>query len=182
MKGYSLAILGLITCLGAVSPLSACEQFKEKADRYSDLKRHGGSAKQMNRWSAQRQTYSDRYRECVKAQPSMHRASGSKKHSKNQQKREAHRLVTSGNPLEIKLTNTCNFWIDTYNQKPTALNRTYKDTACRALDDAQSKPQSSQMAVATDYQRPLKDCIKPNNLMDEEVYDCMKGTRDPDWQ
>jgi hypothetical protein len=29
--------------------------------------------------------------------------------------------------------------------------------------------------------RNLRECIKPNNLVDNEVSDCMKGNRNPSW-
>lgn len=180
MKGFSLALLGLIACLTFPNASIACEKFQTKVDRYSQLKRQGGSAKQMSKWSAQRAIYADRYRECVNALPTVHRFSQNKKQRKLKTVRQPLRKVESNDPLVLKLLATCNYWINTYNQRPIPTHQTYKETACRALDDAQTS--SPDLAAAPKHQRSLKECMKPDNLLDEEVYQCLIGAREPDWQ
>lgn len=175
IAAYCLAI-----CLFIPVTSHACEHLQAKVDRYTQLKRAGGSAKQMNRWQAQRKHYSARYRECLRAQPSMHRATGSKQTKRAKPDTQKLRKVNSDHPVVQKLLTTCNFWIKTYNRNPSPEHKTYRDTACRALDDAQRHPPD---LVATQArQRPLNECIKPGNLLDDDVRECMAGTREPDWQ
>lgn len=180
MKKFSLALFGLIACLTFTNAVNACEKFQAKVDRYSQLKRQGGSAKQMSKWSAQRALYADRYRECLNAQPTVHRFSQTKKQRKLKTVKQPLRRAESNDPLVLKLLATCNYWIKTYNQRPTPIHQTYKETACRALDDSQTS--SSDLVATPKHQRSLKECIKPDNLMDEEVYQCLTGAREPDWQ
>jgi len=160
----------------------ACESLQVKADRYATLKRGGGSAKQMNRWSAQKRDYTERYRECRRARPKVHYASGAKKNNKRKIKTDyqQRRSLTSHDPVTQKLLTTCNFWIDSYNQTPNRDNKNYRDTACRALDDAIK--QKTDLAVHTPFERSLKDCIKPDNHVDDEVKECMRGERQAEWQ
>lgn len=175
----------LVVCLSVIfslaAPLHACEQFQAKVDRYTQLKRAGGNARQMNRWQAQRTHYAERYRECLRDQPTMHRATGAsgsaKRHKPDTQKQ---RQSTSDDPVVLQLLATCNFWIRTANQHPSAEHRSYRDTACRALEEAQRNPPALAINHVPAY--PLSACIKPGNVIDEEVQACMNGTRVPDWQ
>jgi hypothetical protein len=58
-----------------------------------------------------------------------------------------------------------------------------RNTACehynKTLRDLVKDKQSlNQEFTAT---RSLKECIKPNNVMDNEVKECMQGLREPEW-
>jgi len=163
------------------SPVLACENFQAKVERYTALKRKGGSAKQMNRWSAQKRDYTERYQECRRAQPKVHRASGAKKSPKKiKADYQSRRSLTTDSPVNQRLLNTCNFWIDSYNRNPDSDNKSYRDTACRALDDALKE--SPDPGVHVSFERSLADCIKPKNLVDDEVKECMRGEREALWQ
>lgn len=174
------ALCWLAACLLIPLTSHACEHLQAKVDRYTQLKRAGGNAKQMNRWQAQRKMYSERYRECLREQPVMHRATGTASRKRNKPDIQRLRKTESDHPVVQKLLATCNFWINSYNRQPSPENKTYRDTACRALDDAQRHPPS--LADNQQHQRPLKECIKPDNLLDDDVRDCMAGKREPDWQ
>lgn len=181
MKVRILLAFCFISCL--LTPLHgyACDHLQAKVDRYTQLKRAGGSAKQMNRWQAQRKDYAARYRECLREQPRVHRAVGEPRKNKSVKPDYQKRREGGGShPVVEKLLTTCNFWIDTYNRTPTPEHQTYRDTACRALDDAQREPPS--LATNVVHQRSLRECIKPDNLLDDEVRACMAGEREPDWQ
>lgn len=180
MKGYPAAVI-LIALLAIYLPVHACENFQAKADRYATLKRQGGSAKQMNRWNTQKKLYSERYRDCLKAQPRIHSAGGgSTQHQPAKTARQPHRILESDNPITLQLLATCNFWIDTYNSSASADNKSYRDSACRALDEAVRNAPIP--ATLTPAQRPAGDCVKPGNLFDNDVRECMAGIREPDWR
>lgn len=180
MKGYLPAVLLLLFYFTNPLPVAACEQFQAKVERYTKLKRQGGSARQMNRWQAQKREYAERYSECLRALPRVHHASGKpSRQTRMPIERQSRRTITGNNPITQKLLLTCNFWIDTYNRQPSADNKSYRDTACRALDDAEQNP-----PIATNHslpQRSVKECIKPGNLLDDDVRECMRGEREPDW-
>src|SRR5690606_38554643 len=176
---HSVAVILIIFLAGSL-PAHACEKFQVKADRYATLKRQGGSAKQMNRWNAQKKLYSERYRECLKAQPRIHAAGGTTRRQSTKAARQPHRVLVSENPVTRQLLTTCNFWIDAYNGSASPENKSYRDSACRALDEAiRNEPVPVTQAPA---QRPAKDCVKPGNLFDDDVRECMAGSREPDWR
>lgn len=179
MKGYLLATAILISCLASSAPVIACEKFQTKADRYTALKRQGGSAKQMTRWTAQRKLYNERYRECLKAKPRIQSVARSPKAAKIKTDRQPRRSLESENPITLKLLATCNFWIDTYNTTPSPDNKSYRNSACRALDEALQETPT--LAAQPPTQRAAKDCVKPGNLYDDDVRECMTGERAPDW-
>lgn len=161
-------------------PLFACDHLQAKADRYSQLKRGGGSAKQMNGWETKRKEYADGYRECIRAQPRVHKARGSKsKTPVLKADTQKIRRSDSNDPVTQKLLATCNFWINTYNRSPTPDNQVYRNTSCRALDEAEQKPVAPSSIFPT--QRTLKECIKPDNAVDDEVHLCMLGQGDAHW-
>lgn len=58
-----------------------------------------------------------------------------------------------------------------------------RNTACenvnrmrRELQSNQGKPQQEFRAT-----RSLKECVKPNNKIDEDVKLCMQGLKEPEW-
>lgn len=179
MKSYLLATAILISCLASSAPVNACEKFQAKADRYTALKRQGGSAKQMTRWTAQRKLYNERYRECLKATPRIQSVARTPKTTKIKPDRQPRRSLESDNPITLKLLATCNFWIDTYNTTPSPGNKSFRNSACRALDEALHETPS--LATQTQTQRSATDCVKPGNLYDDDVRECMLGERTPDW-
>src|SRR5690606_5979440 len=116
------------------TPAHACEKLQAKADLYTDLKRRGGNAKQMNKWTAQRREYAERYHECLRAQPRIQSASGGASQQRIKVDRQKPRKSDSDNPVTQKLLATCNFWITTYNRQPTADHKSQRDGACKTLD------------------------------------------------
>lgn len=180
MKKYLLSAIVFLLFI-TPAPLWACEQFQTKVQQYTTLKRKGGSARQMNRWQAQKRHYAKLYAECLRNQPRIHSTSVAPRNSHHQPTQHIpRRRTTSDNPITQKLLATCNFWVDSYNRHPNADNKTYRDTACRALDQAEQNPPNG---VNNDLPlRPLKECIKPNNLLDDEVHACMHGELKPSWR
>lgn len=181
MKGFLLPVILLVTYLLTPSPLSACEKWQDKVERYTALQRQGGSAKQMNHWRTQKKFYSAQYLECLRSQPRIHRAAGiPQKGRRPKTDYQPPRNTTSDNSVVQQLLATCNFWIETYNNQPTSDHKSFRDGACRKLDSAEQNPPI--FTTNSPLPRSAKECIKPNNLIDAEVYQCMSGKREPYWR
>jgi hypothetical protein len=184
LKQITTAILFLCLPLYFFSaqPLHACEQLQAKVERYTTLKRKGGTAIQMNRWSRLKKQASEQYYECWRMQPKIQRTDNrSRKSETIKPKREPRRLVSSDDPVMQQLLNTCNFWIDTYNRQPDNDNKSFRDTACRALDRAEQNPPSAIFNEQA-MRRSVNECIKPGNVLDDDVHACMMGMREPEWR
>lgn len=182
MKGYGLTVLAALLIL-LINPQSvlACEQWQQKADRYTVLKRQGGSAKQMNRWHQRKKLYSERYLECRRQHPQISVAQGTPRlQSGPTVDRQPLRASASNNPILQKQLATCNYWIATYNRQPTADNQAFRASACRALDEMERHEPMPPTLSQT--QRPVRECIKAGNVVDDEVVACMRGEQVPDWQ
>lgn len=163
------------------TPVQACEQWQEKIDRVNAYKRKGGNAKQVNRWNKERKFYAQQYYECQREKPRIHTAS--KRSTRNQSAPIAVqqlRTSQSTNPVIQQLLATCNFWIATTNHHPTQDNRNFRDSACSTFEQAEQNPPA--ISAAPELQRKVSACIKPGNLIDEDVHACMKGALDPYWR
>jgi len=101
------------------------------------------------------------------------------------------------------LIQTCNYWIKLSNENAAQDNISFRDIACSAVDKYQDAPRTSSDRSVSDNQRvpvnqsvpsnqnkpsttaavkKLKDCIKPNNHIDHEVNECVKGNIKPIWR
>jgi hypothetical protein len=80
-----------------------------------------------------------------------------------------------------QLIDTCNRWVRVYNNSPSADNLSIKDTACRAATNKEIQLKSPSQAPALKIKRSAKDCMKPNNVIDDDVKACMQGVKEPTW-
>lgn len=163
-----------------------CTIYHDKIRKLEDLKRSGGSLKQMERWRIQAEDVANKERQCNKS-GAIQIASGSSVSTSKSRTKSARpaqqKLRTSDNqdPQIQQLLSTCNYWIGQQNSAPSEDNRVFRDSACRMFDNS--------LAMTNHYSptdslnlRSLKDCIKPNNLIDNEVHECRQGLRDPSWR
>lgn len=75
------------------------------------------------------------------------------------------------NPKLHQIIKTCNYWIQQHNQYASGNNRVMRNTACNnihqmAKDLDANRANSPQKFRAT---RSLKECVKPNNKIDDDV-------------
>ena len=183
-----LTTLLSLTC--SLTQAADCSKYKKQIEHYENLRRNGGSAKSMSRWTATGHKLEEKYYQCSKdrsSNPVIQIVSGNQSISKAQKKSSKPKNMplrknVSDNPQLRKLTQTCNYWIGEANQNPTDNNRNFRETACRAVDNYQADPESETLLADTVMVRKLKDCIKSNNLIDQDVNECMKGTLEPIWK
>lgn len=161
-----------------------CSQFNERIRKLEDLRRNGGSLKQMERWRVQSDELSTKLSQCNHEQ-AIQVASGNLKTSNTNRPHRANlklRKTNSADPQTQRLLATCNYWISEFNNNATASNASFKDTACRALDDKLASQTDYSVPAESAVIRRLSDCIKPNNLIDKDVQECRQGLRDPVWK
>lgn len=64
-------------------------------------------------------------------------------------------------------------------QAVTKTTRRHVETPLSTVTYTQTPAQKTAEIITV---RKLKDCIKPNNLIDNEVSECMKGNVEPEWK
>lgn len=169
--------------------LQACEALERKVERYTQLRRNGGNAKQMNRWQKSRSKYKELSYECrrQRSQVQSYRPPAPRRKPSYRKPNK----ITGTDARTRKMEQTCNFWIKEYNRTPSPQFRQLRETACRAAKKAKAQPKTEQPLRASANQssgtsakvqrRPLEDCIKPNKLIDNQVLACREGRLEPDW-
>lgn len=188
---FFIAVLTTLLSLTCSHTQAAdCSKVKKQIEHYENLRRNGGSAKSMSRWTATGHKLEEKYYQCSKdrsSNPVIQIVSGDQSTSKAQKKSTKRKNVplrkdVSDNPQVKKLIQTCNYWIGETNANPTDDNRNFQEMACHAVDNYQPDSESATPLAETSMVRKLKDCIKPNNLIDQDVNECMKGTLEPIWK
>lgn len=159
-----------------------CRGYEEKIQYYTDLKRDGGTIRQTNRWHNERNRYKKLYQDCKRSGGNTGtidkvRRSPAKNNYANY--RDHVHSNTNDSTLK-KLIKTCNYWISTHNNNPSFDNRNYRDIACKAVS-ARERDLRNPAPAETPIVRSVKECMKPNNLIDEEVKDCAQGKIEPYW-
>lgn len=185
MKINATIILILITilCTTTANPSTAstqhCEAYQNKINRLQNLNARGGKAKQLESRRQQINRYETELYKCS----NIHKI----QIVHNNQKRKTKTVHQKLRPSKIEnaklqqLTKTCNYWIEQHNQTPSWDNSNFRDTACRAADENEDVADNPTPHIAPNV-RKLKDCIKPNNVIDDEVNECMKGIKDANWK
>lgn len=163
-------------------PTVACDQHLDRANHYRDLRRAGGSARQMARWQQQRNQHQKRYQDCRlgdRSTGSIYTARGAKPQLEKPDYQKPRRTQVRDDGVR-QLLKTCNYWVTVYNNRPTQDHRYYRDSACRAFSEAERRLLNPTAPLAA-HTRTLKECIKPENTMDNEVQECLEGKRYPSW-
>lgn len=183
MKGVmcALLVLALTGVMPAVANTKNCEHHLTQIQRYTDLRRKGGTARQMDTWHKKRNFHKDAHAACKRsaAGPAVQVAANPQRQQlRADAKREM--AINTANPILQQLINTCNFWVREHKKSPTKDTLIQRDTACNAADTALANPPpvAPQDILHT---RTLAECIKPGDLIDNQVADCMQGKLSPDW-
>jgi hypothetical protein len=182
---FLIAILTTLLALTSAHAQADCSKIKKQIERYEDLRRNGGSAKSMSRWTATGHQLDEKYRQCNQGHSVIQVASGKPSRDRKKATTRKHmplRKNESNSPQLNKLTQTCNYWIGVANENPTDDNTNFRETACNAADNYKAESDNLTPLADTVMVRKLKDCIKSNNLIDQEVNDCMRGTLEPIWK
>lgn len=74
---------------------------------------------------------------------------------------------------------TCHYWIPQHNQYAGENSRVMRNTACENVNTMRREIQSNQGRPQQEFgaNRSLKECVKPNNKIDDDVKLCMRGLK-----
>lgn len=178
----AIAMIGIT--LSSASLADDCNWWQSKLNSAERKLNREGNQSQVKQWQKERHYYAAQLEKCNKSSGN-HRwieTTGTASRHADDYTYESPRPVNTDNPQLQQVIKTCNFWIQQYNQSPNSDNRTMKSTACRHADNMTNAP--SQTAKPHDDfkpTRPLKECVKPNNVVDNDVKLCMQGLKDPKW-
>lgn len=171
-------IAGINTSAAATNASQDCDIYPDKINRLQQLSNRGGSAKQQ----AQRREKINRYEAALhqcRNKQTLAVAYGPQQAIGPAWKKM--RINASQAPQLQQLIKTCNYWVEQTKLYPSWHNSNFRDSACRAADESQ-KNLSSTTAKTAPNLRKLSDCIKPNNLIDDQVNRCIKGTEAASWK
>lgn len=164
-----------------------CDYYKEEITYYENLRRNGGNAEEMGRWTAIGHELDDKYYHCRQDNKVVIQTTAGDKAEPvyaptNQAYKPLRRTSLKDDEQLQRLTKTCNYWIEVTNENPTQDNSNFRETACRAVDNYESGQGNAGSTKDAMPVRKLKDCIKPHNLIDHDVNECVKGNIDPTWK
>ena len=132
----------------------------------------------------QRNYYANNLEQCNKRNGThkwVQTASGKPQQNKTRYAREQLRPVDTDNSQLQQVIKTCNFWIQQYNQNPNGDTQAMKNTACRNADNMVNNQRSGKPEEKFKATRTLKECVKPKNVVDQDVKLCMQGFKEPTW-
>lgn len=148
--------------------------------------RQGGDASYMKVWRQSRDHNAKELPKCLKrfgaGAPSLTVINGQNQQSYGYGNEQPINYQTH-NPQLQKVISTCNYWIQQNNQHGTENTRVMRNMACehynktiREIENNKNKP--TEEFIAT---RSLKECVKPDNKIDNDVKECMSGRINKSW-
>ncbi len=144
---FILCVIMVFTLAGFGMPASAkatagkCHYHQQQVDRYTQLRRAGGTGQQMNWWQRQRRFHQEALRNCQQ---------------------------TAATPVRTVSGASDKGHVQRHSVEPSPRKSQTAD------------PQSPAQHIT--HIRTLNECIKPGNLIDNEVSECLQGIREADWQ
>lgn len=158
-----------------------CQRYKDRADHYAKLRRAGGTSARMARWQSERNRYHTLYQDCQNNPSSTSiKTTGGPGANTNYADRRKLRPINTDDQVIRTFIETCNYWIQEHNTRPTRSSLSQRDYACRAADRSQNASRAPQ-TINAEHTRSLNECIKPGNVVDDDVAACLRGQLEPDW-
>jgi hypothetical protein len=144
--------------------------------------RSGGNSAQQQYWQRQRSYLQGQLAKCQGTTPGpISVARGQPSNSTNYT--PMNYLKSDIQDAELQqLIATCNRWIGINSSSPTFENQSTRDTACRTATNKEALLKNPKAISEIKIKRSIKDCIKPNNIIDRDVKECMQGLKEPTWQ
>lgn len=175
----SLLFIGVITPSFATA--NDCTYWRQQINKVSRWSNNGGNAAQQQRWQKQQSYLQSQLAKCQGTTPGpISVARGQQDNNTNYTPLNYLKSDSSDTELQ-QLIATCNRWIDISNNSPTFENQSTRDTACRTATNKEALLKNPKQTSEIKIKRGIKECIKPNNVIDKDVKECMQGLKDPTW-
>lgn len=164
-----------------------CWRIERQLNEANYRLRQGGNASYMKMWRQSRDHNAEELPKCRKrfgdGDPSITVTNGSDAQNNNGYYNEELLPINTDNPQLQQVIKTCNYWIQQHNQYASENNRVMRNTACENVNRMRREIQSNQGKHQQEFRaaRSLKECVKPNNKIDDEVKLCMQGLKEPEW-
>lgn len=159
----------------------SCEYHQAQIDKLTEARRGGGSSRQMDQWHRQRNYHKRQLSKCTPAprQNPIETATG-RSGNRSYADRRPERNITTSKPALRKLQETCNFWIREHNRSATRDTLSQRNAACKAADQGHRDITTANPQYI-EHVRTFQECVKPGNVVDNEVSACMQGTLTRYW-
>ena len=181
LKRIIVAALLVMFITPTLATANNCVYWKRQINKVSSWSKNGGNARQQQDWQRQQSYLQSQLDKCQGTTPGPISVARGQAPSHSPNYTPATRLHSTNKDAELQqLIATCNRWIDIANSSNTFENQSIKDTACRAAHNKEAQfnnPTTSEIKI----KRSIKECIKPNNVVDSEVKECMQGLKEPTW-
>jgi hypothetical protein len=189
MKIKKMEFINLVITIVLFSPLfvnianaNNCNGLQNQVNHADWKLRQGGNSSYMKYWRQSRDGVDKKLSQCKKSlgigEPQIHVYTGD-----NKGQAENKNIVASNinDPALQQLIKTCNYWINEYNRNSSPENLAFRDNACREVKTAADRITNPQKPFVMTHKRSAKECVKPNNVIDNEVRECMEGKREASW-
>lgn len=181
------AVAALIINISLIEKANAneCWRIERQLNEANYKLRQGGDASYMKLWKKSRDHNARELPKCMKrfgdGAPQITVVKGSGSRGNNGYINEELRPINTNNTNLRRAIETCNFWINQHNQNGTEHDRLMRNNACKNAEDMERDLTSNNPPKEFTPVRTLKECRKPNNVMDNDVKLCMEGTIEPNW-
>lgn len=158
-----------------------CAYWQKQINKVNHWSRNGGNANQQKNWQRQQQYLQNQLAKCNGTTSGPISVTKGQASNSNNYAYSVH-ITSNINDSELQqLITSCNRWIDIYNSNPNFENQSTKDTACRTATNKELQLKNPKKTSEINIKRNIKECIKPNNVVDTDVKECMQGLKEPTW-
>ncbi len=157
-----------------------CNYWQNELTDIEDAKRQGGSSNRMNYLQKRLDYLEEKLKTCKKEESNSEKISVYSGSNKNQNYEEFIYSNIDNSQLQ-QMIKTCNYWIEQHNQNPSFENRSHKENSCRDAKNMEIEIISPKERPTFIQTRSIKECIKPNSVIDQDVKLCMQGLKEPNW-
>ena len=175
----------IIAMFPALAVANNCRYWEAQINTVDNAKRNGGTGTQMEYWQRQRNYLEEQLSRCKRTpgnDSNKIRVAAGANHNPKKYSTNERFIHSNVNHHQLQqLIKTCNYWIGEHNKKPSPENRAFKDNACRDAKATENRILNPQERVVMEHKRSTKECIKPNNVIDNDVKLCMQGLKEPTW-
>jgi hypothetical protein len=171
--------------IGIVAPSFAiandCTYWRQQINKVTRWSNKGGNAAQQQQWQRQQNYLQGQLAKCQGTTPGPISVARGRPSNDTGYTRMNYLSSDSTDAELQQLITTCNRWIGISNNNPTFENQSTRDTACRTAANKEALLKNPKETSEIKIKRNIKECIKPDNVIDQDVKACMQGLKEPDW-